>query len=360
MTPRLSTKLCVLRKTVQAFSLIELLVAVSLMSVIVFGLYSMFSETQKALRTNISQVDVLETGRAAVEILAQDIQQAAASGLLISASATNGVHSHLNSIPPAPNFFSGIQNNTMPVVQNLADGTKRTNIIQEAFFLTRSNLNWMAKGFFVSPSPTNAVVADAPETIAYGTLFRFASPNVHFDAGNPDLDRTFEPTRRINWKGLDNFWNVYQRAKMESHFFVADTDKRQPRKLTSALIDGVIHFKLQPVDSLGRPMRYWTNNPIQESRNRSYPSVILARDVVQMREVVETQSLFYGNALPAYVELEIGVMDPLMLERARSMGNSALAREFLNREPGGVHLFRRMIPLRTAPKIIPSTTKQIH
>ena len=67
-----------------AFSLVELLLAVSLMSVIVFGLYSMFNETQKALRSNVRQVDVLEAGRAAIELLVSDLEQASSPGLPVS------------------------------------------------------------------------------------------------------------------------------------------------------------------------------------------------------------------------------------------------------------------------------------
>ena len=152
-----SEPIMVLRQRQRAFSLVELLLAVSLMSLIVFGLYSMFNETQKALRTNVNQVDVLEAGRAAIELLVSDLEQATSPGLPV-----------FQSIPvrpaTAPHFFSGIMTNriggqmsvAVPVSQELADGTFRTNVLHEAFFLTRSNLNWVAKGFFISPS-TNAV-----------------------------------------------------------------------------------------------------------------------------------------------------------------------------------------------------------
>ena len=59
----------------EAFSLIELLTAVSIMVVIIFSLYAMFNQTQKALRANITQVDVLEGGRAAAEMLGREIEQ---------------------------------------------------------------------------------------------------------------------------------------------------------------------------------------------------------------------------------------------------------------------------------------------
>ena len=44
------------------FSLVEVLLAVSIMSVIVFGLFSMFNQTQKALLATSKQVDILGGG----------------------------------------------------------------------------------------------------------------------------------------------------------------------------------------------------------------------------------------------------------------------------------------------------------
>ena len=339
-----SEPIMVSKKRQRAFSLVELLLAVSLMTLIVFGLYAMFNETQKALRSNVNQVDVLEAGRAAIELLVSDIEQATSPGLPVFQSRP---------VIPAtdPHFFSGIMTNriggqmsvAVPVSQELADGTFRTNLLHEAFFLTRSNLNWVAKGFFISPS-TNAVSLASSGEINYGTLFRFSSPNVDFSAR--DLSQIFRPQRRMNTNLFRNLWDVYRRTKTDAGFAISNV-------VASPLIDGVVHFKLQPIDSLGRPMRYWTNNALTESVNFRYPSVALVRDQAPGRStfVTETRSAFYGEALPAYVEVEIGVLDQTTLSRVKALGNAALSKDYLNRQAGGVHLFRRMIPLRTAPKL---------
>ena len=386
-----------------AFSLVELLVAVALMTVIIVGLYSMFNETQRALRTNVSQVDVLESGRSAIELIVQDIQQAEAPGPLQQEMPEEIFFPPTripNSSPLAitnkdPHFFSGIQINSvnpqvaLPLIQNLADHgvrdsgetivNQRVNILQEVFFLTRSNLNWIAKGYFVSPSRTNAALPNAPETISYGTLFRFSSPNVIIDSINPDRDRTIEPQRRINSKPrwvvnyqkdydlLQNFWDVYQQVKKEYNFQASHPNNRG-RKIAVAfpLIDGVVHFKMQPMDSLGQPMHYWTNNPVAElklkqSHYRYGSSVVLKPDDAaglygQTGVVGKTRSAFYDDALPAYVELEIGILDPATLEKVKSMeGNSELVEDFLRQQAGSVHLFRRMVRLPLAPRIIPKT-----
>ena len=369
-----------------AFSLVELLVAVALMTVIIVGLYSMFNETQRALRTNVSQVDVLEAGRSAIELIVQDIQQAEAPGPLPQATAITNRNenshfwSRIQTNPIAPPYF------TEPMIQNLADGTIRINILQEVFFLTRSNLNWVAKGYFVSPSRTNAALPDAPATISYGTLFRFSSPNVIFDSENPDQDRTFKPQRRINSKLkwvldyrlnydlLQNFVEVYQLVRSESNFIAFNSDNKgmkigRPVAVAFPLIDGVVHFKMQPVDSLGQPMRYWTDNPVTELVGKHHArygsSVELKPDDAaglygEIGAVAKTRSAFYNDALPAYVELEIGILDPTTLEKVKSLEeNPELVKDFLRQQAGNVHLFRRMVRLPLAPEIIPKHVKEI-
>ena len=396
MKTSLSIKIHHVKKN--AFSLVELLVAVALMTVIIVGLYSMFNETQRALRTNVSQVDVLESGRSAIELIVQDIQQAEAPGPLFRQEMSGNIFFPPSSIPKDnlhvaitnahPHFFSGIQINSvnpqvaLPLIQNLTDhgesvSNQRVNILQKAFFLTRSNLNWIAKGYFVSPSRTNAVLPNAPETISYGTLFRFASPNVRFDSTDPDRDRTFEPQRRINSRSkwfpnygqnydwLQNFWKIYRLVKSENNFRASNLDnsrrKIDERAVAFPLIDGVVHFKMQPVDSLGKPMHYWTNNPVtelksKESHYRYSSSVLLRPDEAaglfgNIGAVGKTRSAFYDDALPAYVELEIGILNPATLEKAKSMeGNPELVQDFLRQQAGNVHLFRRMVRLPLAPK----------
>jgi type II secretory pathway pseudopilin PulG len=59
-----------------AFSLIEIMVTVGLLSFIVIGLLSMFTQTQRAFRNSMAQVDVMETGRITVDMLARELEQA--------------------------------------------------------------------------------------------------------------------------------------------------------------------------------------------------------------------------------------------------------------------------------------------
>ncbi len=121
----------------RAFSIIEILVVVALLTVIILGLVTMFSQTQKALLASTTQVEVLELGRATADLVGRDLEQ-------LSPSYTN-----------APNFFTRVE----PVIQTLtppyaifrqplADTNEfRTNIMEQLFFVTHYNQEWDAVGY---------------------------------------------------------------------------------------------------------------------------------------------------------------------------------------------------------------------
>lgn len=324
------------------FSLIEVLLAVSIMSVIVFGLFSMFNQTQKALRATAKQVDILGSGRVAIEVLVEDIQAAEAPGLPVLWESTTSPIS-------LPHMQGTLERayQYRPVVQQLVDGSLRRNMLQNVFFLTRSNLNWVAKGFFFSPT-TNFVAPNNTRSLGFGTLFRFSSVNVDPNAQN--IADRFQPQRRLNNALLGNLWDQYNNILSANPLQVTDPVFNLN---VSPLIEGVIHFKLQPIDSDGRPMLYYTNfNALNQTENFSYEDTILEREEIG-GEVIpgQTRYRFFGDAAPAYIELELGVLDPEVLTRVKAMPNLDVARQYLRDKPGAVHLFRRMIPISTANHI---------
>jgi len=61
----------------RAFSLIEIMMVVALLTLIMVALMSVFSSTQTAFRASITQTDVLEGSRAAMDLLTSDLRQMA-------------------------------------------------------------------------------------------------------------------------------------------------------------------------------------------------------------------------------------------------------------------------------------------
>ncbi|MBM3833136.1 MAG: hypothetical protein FJ403_07670 [Verrucomicrobia bacterium] len=295
------------------FSLLELLVAVSIMIVIVYALYQVFNHTQKALRGNITQVDVLESGRAALEMISRELEQLSASRL----SAGTNLYAGLI---PSP-----------PLVQTDLDETRilRTNVLQEFFFLSSMTNRWVGTGYRV-------IGADD----GIGTLYRFSiSTNVH-RLTSTNLSREFmtlEMTNRVTRTISTNFHRV---------------------------ADGIVHLRLAAFDPEGRRMGFETTNfyptynilrqnirlqqlPWSNLRNGDWQS---ANVVLRQDPVAQTKLLFLGNALPAYVDLELAVIEPDALAQYESMrvGPPSVARKFLEKRASKVHLFRKRIPIRTA------------
>ena len=64
-----SSTIVILVKSRAAFTLIEVMVVVVLLSLIVIALMAVFNSTQSAFRASVTQTDVLESGRAAMDMI---------------------------------------------------------------------------------------------------------------------------------------------------------------------------------------------------------------------------------------------------------------------------------------------------
>jgi hypothetical protein len=118
------------------------MLVVALLSLIVIALMGVFSTTQRAFRASITQTDVLEGGRAAMDLVAGDLRE-----LQASSGYTNG----------AVNFCIAIQSGS-PLVQSLvASSATRTNVLESIFILTRENLTWTGTGYVVDTDSTSAI-----------------------------------------------------------------------------------------------------------------------------------------------------------------------------------------------------------
>ena len=62
-------------RTADAFTLVEILVAMVLMSFIVLALMAVFNSTQTAFRARLTQTDVLESGRATMDLITEDLKE---------------------------------------------------------------------------------------------------------------------------------------------------------------------------------------------------------------------------------------------------------------------------------------------
>ncbi len=177
--------------TVSAFTLIELMVAMLLLSVIIIGLVAMFGQTQHAFRVGMAQTDITEAGRSVMNMVARELAEAVPSRL----SASNFIIYN----PPIEPLRQELPGSTN------ATPLKRQYALQEILFLTKQNKQWNAVGYRIGGSDAG-----------YGTLYRFETNFPPYLLGTA-------PTRFANL-ALTNF---------------------------SRVADGIIHFRVRPLDTNG-------------------------------------------------------------------------------------------------------------
>jgi type II secretory pathway pseudopilin PulG len=276
-----------------AFTLVEVMVVMTLLTLIVIALMGVFSSTQSAFRASITQTDVLESGRAAMDLITADLRAMAPSG------GTSG---------GAVNFYVNADQNSLPLVQPLiASGASRTNVQQNLFILSQGNLNgvptWYGTGYAVLLTPTNTY-----------SLYRFSAnlPVAQANAAS-NLFSAF-------------FYNFLSAPQNYSH-----------------LLDGVVGFRVHPFNPNGGIINYQVPNIIY-TNPVPFPSA-------GPTQLGETSYWFYSNAVPAAVEIEMATLEDRTLQRADSRPTTALRNQYLQDQAGRVHIFRQRVAI---PNVVPA------
>jgi type II secretory pathway pseudopilin PulG len=286
----------------RAFSLVEVLLVISMLSLIVLALMAVFSSTQRAFRASVTQTDVLEGGRMTVELISADLR-----GLTPSYGASNIVPPNVYS--PVNFFVVGNSTFYAPLVQSLPASTyPRTNLLNYFFVLGRENTKWTGTGYIVDTSSSNPLFP----------LYRFYA-ETNLTAHPEDLFYQFS-----NYIYNRQFTNM------------------------SHLVDGVVHLTVRAYDPAGR----WIND-------NSFPSYTNAMNTYFLAPAYgEAQIYMFSNAVPAAVELELGILEDHAIARAGSLGiagqppaNVPNQWNFLGRQSGSLHIFRQRV---TVPNVDPS------
>jgi prepilin-type N-terminal cleavage/methylation domain-containing protein len=263
----------------RGFSLVEVLVVMSILSLIVLALMSVFSSTQRAFRASVTQTDVLQGGRAAMELMTSDLRNAAPCD---GYSWGNGDPFTLGWVVGV-NFF--VTNNSIfytPLPQTLPGSAAiRTNLLQWFFVLSRQNTEWTATGYIVNTASTTS----------FYPLYRYYyTTNVSINPAVLFTNFVDTVTTDIN---ANSFTNM------------------------SHLIDGVVHLVVHAYDNNGFLMNYsYSTNQTTTGLPRNtwftppyppYPSG-------------EVGFVMSSNALPATVEVQMGVLEDRAQQRVMSLG----------------------------------------
>jgi len=291
------------RSVRNAFSLIELMVAVSLMTFIVLGLVVMFAQTQKAFMASITQTDVLEAGRIQTDMMVRELSQIAPSGRAF----TTNLFAESSPLFSQP-LLQGLPGTTYRGIPGTQD--QRTNVVQKIFFLSLYNQDWYGIGYQVIPDYANAGV---------GTLYRFATNHINSTATNLSGEFRNAPLSSLN-RISDGVVHLRLRAFATNGYpIIWDGVRTNGVFRTNAYVTGALRVK-----------NTYANNRL--------PGVADAVDCYLM-----------SNSLPAYLELEVGILEQQIFERFKAIGNAnpQAQRRYLSNHVAQVHIFRQRIPVRT-------------
>jgi prepilin-type N-terminal cleavage/methylation domain-containing protein len=286
----------------RAFTLIEVMVVVVLLSFIVLALMAVFNSTQSAFRASVTQTDVLEGGRAAMDLITSDLR-----AMTPSLGISNEVIYVKGYDGPGPvNFYAGTNYyQNPPLIQSLvASGYSRTNLQQDVFILSQGNLDgvptWYGTGYAVCLSPSNAY-----------SLYRFSTNRPVAQA---------VASSNLFWVDFQNFI-AYPNNGNYSH-----------------LLDGVVTFQVRAFDANG--------GLILTNRVNIYTNVVGHSATPGQIFYAGNSIYFFSNALPAAVEIEMATLEDYTLQRASTWPDSSLAQSnYLSQQSGKVHVFRQRVAI---------------
>jgi hypothetical protein len=300
--------------------LVEILVTIALLAIITLGLFATFNQVQRAFRSSMNEVDRLEAGRAVTGMIPAELEQ-------LSPCGANAV-----------TFSAQIIPNSTPLTQNLpgtaSPATQRTNFLQDCFTLQRQNQTWIGIGYCVRTNDSNGrlwLPETGPNQLGVGSLYRFsATTNVLRSDGIPSDPST-----------------LYVQFKAATQAGSAAISNR--------ICDGVIHFCLAtfatngyPIfcdgshtnayfrtDALTVPPRYGIVHPGRADYGPYCPGNLAGL-------------YFWSNAVPASVELQLGILEQHAWERYNSIGDATARLNYLQRDETAsrVQLFRQRVPIR--------------
>ena len=277
-----------------AFSLIEIMVVMALMSVIILGLMAMFTQTQRAFKLGMTQTDVLESGRIATGLITRELEQITPNYV-----GRVGVYN-------APNFYSAFADYGLQDLPTAGTAVARSNILQDLYFVTRENQTWLGVGYFVRSNPTNSTLAPV------ASLYRFQMPNnvAQFEQHPNTL-----------------FSNFYNAVSGLNPAMMGTTN-------VSKILDGVVSFRVRAYDTNG----VWIAPP-SPIATAPYPywfrtNILVSPGIARAPIMADTgMCTFYSNAVPAFVELEIGILEQKTLEIYKTIPIFTNSRSFCENRP---------------------------
>lgn len=288
------------------FTLLEMLMAVTITTVITIALYAIFDQTQRAFRAGIAQVDVYESARATSEIFDQDIVRV----------THNPLERQINRIELPPN----IQFNSYPFniwLDDRAPYTTLGNMMnqqgmltaqQNLLMFTRLNDEVTLVGYYNEPLAVNWSNGQRPASIPLvSRLYRFTQTYKISDLTEPVLSLALEKFRRGPSGSLND-----------------------PSRPFQEVTTGVVHLRWNLFGSNGQWWQFTTDPLLLKSSSGRSPFVGMTAG---------------GNIIPASIEYELMVLEEEVLQQFLNMAeaNTQQAADFIRQKLEGMHFIRKRV-----------------
>ena len=358
------------RRRTGAFSLLELMIAVGLLTLIVAALYAMFDQTQKAFRQSLNQADLSEGGRSALDLMVRTIERAA------SPQVEDALH-----LVVRPANATGYE----LVFAGDAAQANRTQPLRfdELFFTYPASAGrWHVGGLFIGTLDAGPVVSTPVTGLGSLYLYDEALPNSNLVQVLDGQGRLGARLRDLASPATVPPYRLTGTAALRTNLITGRLwvptypagETREARRDAVKLLEGVLQCRITAFDADGRP--FDANHPVLYDVNfprvgvntnvpRHYPvtpvawrnqvgsaSRPLPIEVINVNsDTAQVSTLFRGPNLPASIEIEITLLDGKQLDQFRSLPDNVQARNrWLANNAGALQTLRQRVVLRTAPQ----------
>ena len=358
------------RRRTGAFSLLELMIAVGLLTIIVAALYAMFDQTQKAFRQSLNQADLSEGGRSALDLMVRTIERAA------SPQVEDALH-----LVVRPANATGYE----LVFAGDATQANRTQPLRfdELFFTYPASAGrWHVGGLFIGTLDAGPVVSTPVTGLGSLYLYDEALPNSNLVQVLDGQGRLGARVRDLASPATVPPYRLTGTAALRTNLITGRLwvptypagETREARRDAVKLLEGVLQCRITAFDADGRP--FDANHPVLYDVNfprvgvntnvpRHYPvtpvawrnqvgnvSRPLPIEVINVNsDTAQVSTLFRGPNLPASIEIEITLLDGKQLDQFRSLPDNVQARNrWLANNAGALQTLRQRVVLRTAPQ----------
>lgn len=308
MRQQLNKSLRFKSSSISGFSLLEMLMAVTITTFITISLYAIFDQTQKAFRSGLAQVDVLEAGRAASEILDADIRQIVPNPLEFRSGRVSIDNNESFRAYPF-NFWVDNRSTFGALGGSVLSGNSITTAHQNVLFFHRKNDELTAVGYFNVPIALNWGGRRPPRAPVISTLYRFSA------------------TRKLSALNEQVFQNILQ-AFLAGPIAWQQNPTRDYQY--QEILSGVVQMRWSPFAPNGEWWQFVEDPLVRRAGGSSFLSGLTAG----------------GNVVPAQVEYELMVLEEETLKQYIILGeaNAIQARDFLGEHVQHIHYFRKRIP----------------